>query len=81
MDCLCFVCVLPSGALLAACFMMVSCMAYFSTLEMETCSSEMSIDIQQFTLRYILEDRTVHNRRSENLKSYILKELQTLEIN
>jgi hypothetical protein len=41
-----------------------------STLKMEaTCSSEMSVDFQRNILRYIPEDRTLHNHSSENLKS------------
>jgi hypothetical protein len=35
------------------------------------CSSETSVDSQQTTRRYIPEDGTLHNRRCENLKSYI----------
>jgi hypothetical protein len=35
-----------------------SCLAYLSTLKMEaTCSSERSVDFQQITGRYIIEDR------------------------
>jgi hypothetical protein len=37
----------------------------------EKYSSETSVDFQQTTWRYIPEDRTLHNHRSENLKSYI----------
>jgi hypothetical protein len=35
-----------------------------------TCSSETSVDFRRATLRYITEDRTPHNHRCENLKSY-----------
>jgi hypothetical protein len=35
-----------------------------------TCSSEMSIDFQWTTWRCMLEDRTLHNHRRENLKPY-----------
>jgi hypothetical protein len=53
--------------------MLVYRSAYFSTLKMEaTFSSEMSIDFQRITLRYIPEDRTLHNHKSENLKSYMI---------
>jgi hypothetical protein len=46
-------------ALFAACFTLVSCLAYTSTLKMEeTCSSETSVDFQQTTLSNIPEDRT-----------------------
>jgi hypothetical protein len=45
-------------------FMLVSRLAYSLTLSMEvTCSSETSID-------FIPDDRTLQNRRCENLKSY-----------
>jgi hypothetical protein len=50
--------------------MLVSCLVYTSTLKMEaTCSSETSVDFQQNTQCYILEDRTLHNHRCETLKS------------
>jgi hypothetical protein len=35
------------------------------------CSSEMSVDFQQTTWRYIPEDSTLHNHCCENLKSYM----------
>jgi hypothetical protein len=38
----------------------VSCLVYSSTLKMEaTCSSEISVDFQRITRRYIPEDRTL----------------------
>jgi hypothetical protein len=41
-------------------FMLVSCLAYFSTLKMEaTCFSEASVEFQRTTWRYIPEDRTL----------------------
>jgi hypothetical protein len=41
-------------------FTLVSCSAYFSTLKMGAiCSSEMSVDTQQTTQRYIQEDGTL----------------------
>jgi hypothetical protein len=44
---------------------------YSSTLKMEaTCSSETSVDFQRTTQRYNPEDKTLHNHRCENLKSY-----------
>jgi hypothetical protein len=47
-------------ALLAACFMPVSCLAYSSTPKMEvTCSSETSVDLQQTTGHHIPADRTL----------------------
>jgi hypothetical protein len=61
-----------SNALLATCFMLLSCSAYFLTLKMEAiCSSEKSVHFQWTTRRYIPEDRTLHNHCCENLKSYI----------
>jgi hypothetical protein len=36
------------------------------------CSSETSVDFQRTKWRYILEYRTLHNHRCENLKSCIL---------
>jgi hypothetical protein len=38
-----------------------------------TCSSEMSLDFQRTTQRFIPEDKTLHNHRCENLKSYNIK--------
>jgi hypothetical protein len=35
-----------------------------------TYSPETSVDFQRATRRYIAEDRTLHNHRSDNLKSY-----------
>jgi hypothetical protein len=52
-------------------FTLVSCLAYFSTLKIETiCSFETSVGSQWTTWRYIPEDGTFHNHRSENLTSY-----------
>jgi hypothetical protein len=53
--------------LLTTCFMLVSCLAYSSTLKMEaTCSSDMS----PFNglHGYIPDDRTLHSHRCESLK-------------
>jgi hypothetical protein len=48
-----------------------ACSAYSSTLKLEAiCSSETSVDFQRTTRRYIPKDRTLHNHRYENLKSY-----------
>jgi hypothetical protein len=50
-------------------FTLVSCSAY-SALKLEAiCSSEMSVDFQRATRRYIPEDRTSHSHRCENLNS------------
>jgi hypothetical protein len=47
-------------ALLAACFMIVSCLAYSSILKMEAiCSSETLVDFHPTTRRYIPEDITL----------------------
>jgi hypothetical protein len=40
-----------------------------------TRTSEMSVDFQQTTRRYIPEDTAPHNHRCENLKYYILYKL------
>jgi hypothetical protein len=49
----------------------VSCLAYCSTPKMEvTCSFQTSVGFQRTTQYYIPEDRTLHNHRCENLKSY-----------
>jgi hypothetical protein len=60
--------------------LLVSCLGYSSSLKMETCSSEMSVDFQQTTRRYILEDRTLHNYGCENLLSYLYKTLIISEL-
>jgi hypothetical protein len=58
--------------------MLISCLAYYSILEMEAaCSSEKFVDFQLTTRRYILEDGTLHNRRSEILKSYVENSVRT----
>jgi hypothetical protein len=51
-------------ALLAVCFMLVSCLSYTSTLKMEaTCSSETVVDFRQITWCNIPEDRTLQSNR------------------
>jgi hypothetical protein len=55
--------------LLATCFSVVSCLAYCSTLNVETCSSEKLVAFQRTTRCYIPQDRSLHNHRCENLKS------------
>jgi hypothetical protein len=58
-----------SRHLLAVCFMLVSCLAYSSTLKMEvTRFPETSVDFQRTTRPYILKDKTLYNHRCENLK-------------
>jgi hypothetical protein len=55
------------GVVLTACFMLVSCSAYYSTLKMEaTRFSVTSVDFQRTTLRYIAEDRTHNNNNANN---------------
>jgi hypothetical protein len=50
---------------------LVSCLAYSSTIKMQaTCSSLIYVDFQWTTWRYIPENRIIHNHRSESLKSY-----------
>jgi hypothetical protein len=48
-------------ALLVTCFMLVSFLAYSSTLKIEAaCFSETSVDFQRTTRRYIPEDRPLY---------------------
>jgi hypothetical protein len=57
---------------LATCFMLVSCLAYSSTLKMKaTYSSEMSVSFQRTAWRHIPAERTLRNYLCENLSSYI----------
>jgi hypothetical protein len=42
-----------------------------------TCLSETSVDFQRITRRYIPEDRTLHNDRWENHKSFIIVQFFT----
>jgi hypothetical protein len=59
-------------ALIVACFMLVSCLAYFSTLKMKaTSSTKTLVDFEETTWHFIPEDRTLHNHGCENLKAYI----------
>jgi hypothetical protein len=61
-------------ALLAMCFMLVSCLAYPLTPKMEvTCSCETSIDFQRTTRRCIPEDSALHNHCCETLKSWLIQ--------
>jgi hypothetical protein len=60
------------------CFVLVSFLAYCSSLQIEaTCSSETSAGFQR-TRRYTPEDRTLYNHRCENLKSYICTHLSCI---
>jgi hypothetical protein len=71
-------------ALLAACFLLVSRVAYSSTQKMEEIfSCETSGDFHRATRRYIPEDRALHNHRGDNLNSnyrYLISELTRLEM-
>jgi hypothetical protein len=59
---------------IVACFMMGSCLVDCRTLKMEaTYSSETSVNFQRTTRSFIPEDRTLHNRLCEKLKSYIFR--------
>jgi hypothetical protein len=73
----------PGRALLATCFMLVSCSAYSFTLKMEaTYSSETSVDFQRDTRRYLPEDRTLRNtetlRRKTVLGGIVLIDRRTM---
>jgi hypothetical protein len=39
-------------------------------------SSETSVDFQRTTRHYNPEDRTLHNYRCENLKTYVIKRIK-----
>jgi hypothetical protein len=57
----------PSLGLLAAFFMLISCLAYSSILQLDTTySSETLVDIQRTTRRHILKDITLHNHCRKN---------------
>jgi hypothetical protein len=48
---------------------MICCFVFLTTGVSR--SSETPVDIQSTIWRYILEERTVHNHRGDNLKSYV----------
>jgi hypothetical protein len=51
-----------------------TCRTYFFDLKMEAiCSSETLVDTQRTTRRYIPEDGSLYNHRSENVKFYTMK--------
>jgi hypothetical protein len=63
----------------AACYMLVSCLAYSSTLKNYLiCSFETAVDIQRTTWRYIPEDRTLHIYRCKILSPTYINELLLL---
>jgi hypothetical protein len=51
-------------------FTLVSCSNYSSTLKMETCSSETSIEFQKATRHYIPEDMNLHERMADSAITY-----------
>jgi hypothetical protein len=67
-------------ALLAACFMVVSCLAYCSILMMDVIrSSETLVEFYGTSLLYIREDKNLDTHSCDNLKSSnILKALHNL---
>jgi hypothetical protein len=50
-------------------FTLVSYLAYSSTIKIETCYSETSVDLQRTTWSYIPEDKTLYKHRCKNLIS------------
>jgi hypothetical protein len=57
------------------------CLVYSSTLKLEaTRSSEMSVDFQRISRRYILEDRTLEDRYFPNACFVIFIELIASDI-
>jgi hypothetical protein len=54
-----------STAVLAACFLLVSCLAYSLTLMTEAVCSEMSVDFCRTTWHYIPRDSTLHYSSSQ----------------
>jgi hypothetical protein len=59
-------------ALLAACFMLLSCLAYFSTLKLEEIrSSETSVGFNPTTPRYIAKDRNPRFLNNVNIVSTV----------
>jgi hypothetical protein len=65
--------------LFSACLILISCLAYSSTLKVEKCYSGTSIDFQQTTWHYILEDRTLHNHCYENINSCMMEMVSYLK--
>jgi hypothetical protein len=60
------------GQSVSACFLLVSCLAYCSTLKLEgVCSSEISLNPSRTTRHHIPADRTLHSHSCEKLKSNI----------
>jgi hypothetical protein len=60
-----------SQAIRVTCFMLISCLAYWSILQTKaTYSTERSVCFQWITWRHVPTNKTLHNHRCENLKSY-----------
>jgi hypothetical protein len=58
-------------ALLAACFVLISCLAYSLTVKIEvTCYSKMLVDFQWTVEHYIPEDKILHNDWYEYFNPY-----------
>lgn len=53
--------------------LLVSCLTSSSTLKMEICSSDESVDFYRTTQRYDPKDPMLHGHRCENLRSNILQ--------
>jgi hypothetical protein len=51
-------------------FILLSCLYYFSTMEMDTRAFETTVVFQLTTWHYIPADKTFHNHCCENLISY-----------
>jgi hypothetical protein len=62
------------GVKFVACFMLVSCLAYYLTLKMDTiCSSKSLVDFHQTMWHYIPDERAVYSHHYANLKSNIIQ--------
>jgi hypothetical protein len=60
----------PIQALPGACFMLVSCFAHFSVVNMEAaCCCQTSAEFQRSPHRYVAEGRNLRNHFCENLES------------
>jgi hypothetical protein len=67
--------------LFVACFMLVTCLAFSSTLKMQAIySSETIADLQRTTWHYIPGDWMLLRHRSENLKTYTVLVLRFFKV-
>jgi hypothetical protein len=63
-----------SRVLLAACLMLVCCLAYSLILKIEaTCYCETSVDFDKTTSYYMAEDIILHSHCRENIKVYLFR--------